>query len=34
MLMSVEKGFLAKLDNKDTINNVAASSELRRHLLS
>jgi len=33
MQMSVEKGILAKLDNKDMIDSIAASSELRRHLL-
>jgi len=32
-LMSVEKGILAKIDNKDTIGSISASSELRRHLL-
>ena len=33
MLMSVEKGILAKLDNKDNIDGVSASSELRRPAL-
>jgi len=33
MLMFVKKGILAKLDNKDIIDSVAASSELRRHLI-
>ena len=35
MLMSVEKGILAKLDTKNIIDGVASrSSELCRHLLS
>jgi len=33
MLMSVEKGILAKLDNKDIIDSIAANNELRSHLL-
>jgi len=34
MLMSVEKGIQAKLDNKDIIDSIAASIDLRRHLLT
>ena len=33
MLMSVKKGILFKLENKDISDSVAARCELRRHLL-
>jgi len=33
MVMSVEKGILAKLDSKDVIDSIAGSSELRIHSL-